>query len=247
MPKIRLVELYAYYGKGKKENLVIEEMTDYFPSNQISVIVGPSGCGKSTLLKAILGIIEYDGDIFFDDEDVYEIPTNKRHMAYISQNINLYPHMTIFENIAFPLKNRKVKREEILYRVREIAKRFGIEHCLNVRAKYLSLGQQQRALIARELVSNPKIVLMDEPLSHLDAPLRQEILKFLKELNKELKLTIIYVTHSFSEAAILADRIYVMDEGKFVEKGTQKQLLKSNNEFVKTLITSEIYEKNQSE
>ena len=242
MPKIRLDELYAYYGKGKKENLVIEDMTEYFPSNKISVIVGPSGCGKSTLLKAMLGIIEYDGDIFFDDVDVYEIPTDKRQMAYISQNNNLYPHMTIFENIAFPLKNKKMKRDEILSRVREIAKTFGIEHCLNVRGKYLSTGQQQRALLARELAGDPKIVLMDEPLSHLDPILKKDILNFIKELNKKLNLTIIYVTHSFSEAALIGDHIYVMENGKFVAKGTQKQLLKSKNEFVQLLVTSEEYE-----
>ena len=243
MPKIRLVELYAYYGKGKNENLVIEEMTDFFPSNQISVIVGPSGCGKTTLLKAMLGILEYDGDIFFDDKDIYDIPTEKRNMAYISQYVNLYPHMTVFDNIAFPLKNKKLPREEILTRVRDIAKKFKIEHCLNVRGRYLSIGQQQRAMLARELVSNPSVVLMDEPVSHLDPVIKQDILNFIKELNKTMKLTIIYVTHSFSEAALIGDVIYVMENGKFVEKGNQKKLLSSNNEFVKALISSEQYEK----
>lgn len=239
MPKIRLVELYAYYGKGKNENLVISEMSDYFPSGKISVIVGPSGCGKTTLLRALLGVIEYDGDIFFDDVDVYDIPTEKRNMAYVSQNISLYPHLTIFENIAFPLRNKRLSRDEILFKVREIAKKFGISHCLNSRPKYLSIGQQQRALLARELVSNPNVVLMDEPVSHLDNENKDNVLSFIKELNQEMKLTIIFVTHSFSEAMKIADEIYVMDEGKFIEKGNPHKIGTSNNEFVAMMRDSE--------
>ena len=141
MPNIELKELYCYYGKGKKENLVIEDMTEYFPSGKISVIMGPSGCGKTTLLKSILGLMEYDGDIFFDDKDIYKIPTYQRNMAYINQDVSLYPHWTIFENIIFPLKNKKMSRDEIYKRARDIAERFGIAHCLNVKPKYLSWGQ----------------------------------------------------------------------------------------------------------
>lgn len=232
MPDIELKELYCYYGKGKKENLVIEDMTEHFPSGKISVIMGPSGCGKTTLLKSILGLMEYDGDIFFDDKDIYKIPTYQRNMAYINQDVSLYPHWTIFENIIFPLKNKKMSRDEIYKRARDIAERFGIAHCLNVKPKYLSWGQQQRALLARELVGGPEVVLMDEPVSHLDKMSKKDVLDFIKELNREWHLTILYVTHSYQEAMEVADQIYVMDQGKFVEKGTPKSIRASINNFV---------------
>lgn len=232
MPNIELKELYCYYGKGKKENLVIEDMTEYFPSGKISVIMGPSGCGKTTLLKSILGLMEYDGDIFFDDKDIYKIPTYQRNMAYINQDVSLYPHWTIFENIIFPLKNKKMSRDEIYKRARDIAERFGIAHCLNVKPKYLSWGQQQRALLARELVGEPEVVLMDEPVSHLDKMSKKDVLDFIKELNREWHLTILYVTHSYQEAMEVADQIYVMDQGKFIEKGTPKSIRASINNFV---------------
>lgn len=235
MPNIELKELYCYYGKGKKENLVIEDMTEHFPSGKISVIMGPSGCGKTTLLKSILGLMEYDGDIFFDDKDIYKIPTYQRNMAYINQDVSLYPHWTIFENIIFPLKNKKMSRDEIYKRARDIAERFGIAHCLNVKPKYLSWGQQQRALLARELVGEPEVVLMDEPVSHLDKMSKKDVLDFIKELNREWHLTILYVTHSYQEAMEVADQIYVMDKGKFIEKGTPKSIQASINNFVCTL------------
>ena len=232
MPNIELKELYCYYGKGKKENLVIEDMTEYFPSGKISVIMGPSGCGKTTLLKSILGLMEYDGDIFFDDKDIYKIPTYQRNMAYINQDVSLYPHWTIFENIIFPLKNKKMSRDEIYKRARDIAERFGIAHCLNVKPKYLSWGQQQRALLARELVGEPEVVLMDEPVSHLDKMSKKDVLDFIKELNREWHLTILYVTHSYQEAMEVADQIYVMDQGKFIEKGAPKSIRASINHVV---------------
>ena len=235
MPNIELKELYCYYGKGKKENLVIEDMTEYFPSGKISVIMGPSGCGKTTLLKSILGLMEYDGDIFFDDKDIYKIPTYQRNMAYINQDVSLYPHWTIFENIIFPLKNKKMSRDEIYKRARDIAERFGIAHCLNVKPKYLSWGQQQRALLARELVGEPEVVLMDEPVSHLDKMSKKDVLDFIKELNREWHLTILYVTHSYQEAMEVADQIYVMDQGKFIEKGTPKSIRASINHFVSAM------------
>lgn len=235
MPDIELKELYCYYGKGKKENLVIEDMTEHFPSGKISVIMGPSGCGKTTLLKSILGLMEYDGDIFFDDKDIYKIPTYQRNMAYINQDVSLYPHWTIFENIIFPLKNKKMSRDEIYKRARDIAERFGIAHCLNVKPKYLSWGQQQRALLARELVGGPEVVLMDEPVSHLDKMSKKDVLDFIKELNREWHLTILYVTHSYQEAMEVADQIYVMDQGKFIEKGTPKFIRASINHFVCTM------------
>lgn len=240
MPEIKLKNLYCYYGKGKNENLVISDMTASFPNGKISVIMGPSGCGKTTLLKSMLGLMEYDGDIYFDDTDVYSIPTYQRHMSYMSQDVYLYPHMTIFENIAFPLRTKKVEREELLKKVRFLAERFDIAHCLNVKPKYLSLGQQQRALLAREIVSDPKVLLMDEPVSHLDTPTKKDILDFIKTLNKDLKRTILYVTHSYKEALEVADRIYVMKEGKFILEGAPNKIMASSDEFVMALKEGEL-------
>lgn len=240
MPEIKLKNLYCYYGKGKNENLVISDMTASFPNGKISVIMGPSGCGKTTLLKSMLGLMEYDGDIYFDDTDVYRIPTYQRHMSYMSQDVYLYPHMTIFENIAFPLRTKKVEREELLKKVRFLAERFDIAHCLNVKPKYLSLGQQQRALLAREIVSDPKVLLMDEPVSHLDTPTKKDILDFIKTLNKDLKRTILYVTHSYKEALEVADRIYVMKEGKFILEGAPNKIMASSDEFVMALKEGEL-------
>ena len=240
MPEIKLKNLYCYYGKGKNENLVISDMTASFPNGKISVIMGPAGCGKTTLLKSMLGLMEYDGDIYFDDTDVYSIPTYQRHMSYMSQDVYLYPHMTIFENIAFPLRTKKVEREELLKKVRFLAERFGIAHCLNVKPKYLSLGQQQRALLAREIVSDPKVLLLDEPVSHLDTPTKKDILDFIKTLNKDLKRTILYVTHSYKEALEVADRIYVMKEGKFILEGAPNKIMASSDEFVMALKEGEL-------
>lgn len=242
MPNIRFRELYCYYGKGKNEHLVISEMNETFPDKKISVIMGPSGCGKTTLLKAILGIVEYDGDIYFDDVDIYDVPVSQRKMAYINQDVSLFPHMTIFDNIAFPLKNKKVERDELFARVREIAERLDIAHCLNVKPKYLSLGQQQRALLAKELVARPEVVLLDEPLSHLDAFSKKESLSLIKELNKEFRQTLIYVTHSYEEAVAVGDYIYVMDAGKFVLKGKTSAIMASDNKFLGLLKEGDRYE-----
>lgn len=232
MPKIELKELYCYYKKGKEENLVISSMSETFPSGKISAIMGPSGCGKTTLLKSILGLLEYDGDILLDGKDIYNVPIHERNMAYISQDVGVYPHLTAFENIAFPLRIKKLERDEIYNRVRAIAERFKIAHCLNVRPKYLSLGQQQRILLARELVGDPSLVLMDEPVSHLDPLSKKDILSFLKELNKEMNFTILFVTHSYKEALSVADRVYVMEEGRFVLKGSPERILSSNDPFL---------------
>ena len=246
MPEIQLKELYCYYGKGKKENLVISEMSEVFPSGKISVIMGPSGCGKSTLLKSMLGLMEYDGDILFDGKDIYDVPTHKRNMAYINQDVSLYPHLTVFENIAFPLRNRKIERDELFLRVRKIAERFGIAHCLNVRPKYLSLGQQQRALLARELVGEPEVLLMDEPVGHLDPLTKKGVLEFIKQINKEYRRTILYVTHSFKEATIVGDAIYVMKEGRFVLKGNPAQIMSSQDEFVMKMREADLYEEKKA-
>lgn len=242
MPYIKLDELYCFYKKGKEENLVISDLSAYFPNHKINIILGPSGCGKTTLLRSILGLQDYDGDILVDGKDLYEVPIYKRKMSYINQDVSLYPHYTIFENIAFPLRNKKLERDEILKKSRQIALQFGIEHTLNVKPKYLSLGQQQRALLARELVKEPDLLLLDEPLSHLDKPLKRDILSFIKEMQHKSGLTILYVTHSLYEAAVIADRIYIMEEGKFTLSGSLDEVLASNNSFVKALKETEGYE-----
>ncbi len=229
----------SYKSKKKGEIRVINKMNAIFPSSSFSLILGPSGCGKSTLLKALTGSIDYEGEILYDGSSLKELPQDKLGIAYVPQEIHLYPFLTIFDNIAFPLKIRKTPREELLKKVRDIALELDISPCLNVRPKYCSMGQRQRAMIARELVSEPKAVFFDEPLSSVDKRNRDEICHLLKKYQQEHKATFIYVTHSFSEATFLGDTIYIMEHGEFVAKGSPMHLINSGNPYLRSIEESE--------
>jgi len=238
MPNIRFKDVNIYYGKKNARQDVVENLNVCFFNNEINVLLGDSGSGKTTLLKSLVDMVEYEGEIFIDDTELGKTLINKRGVSYASQNINLFPHMTIFENIAFPLKVRKLPRDEILKRTRDIAERLDISICLNQRGRYLSIGQQQRAILARELVSNPKILLMDEPFSSLDPVIRKDLCKLVKSLQKELGITVIYVTHDYDEAINLADHLFILQEGNIVASGTPRNLIDSNNEYLETMYKS---------
>ena len=195
----------------------------------MNVILGKSGCGKTTFLRCLLGKMSYEGSILFDDMDVSSLPLEKRNIAYVSQEYGLYPHFTVFENIAFPLKLLGAPRKEIEERVNTIADELGLAPCLSRKPRYLSGGQQQRVAIARALVKDPEIVLFDEPLSNLDAPKRSEILVLLKKRFQNGHPTVVYVTHNYYEALNLADKIFVLDQGKFVFSGTPKETQENMN------------------
>ncbi|ADG12696.1 ABC transporter related protein [Methanocaldococcus infernus ME] len=188
---------------------------------EFMALLGPSGSGKSTLLYTIAGIYKpTSGKIYFDDIDVTELPPKDRNIGLVFQNWALYPHMKVFNNIAFPLELRKYPKQEIEKKVKEIAKMLQIDHLLNRYPHQLSGGQQQRVAIARALVKEPNVLLLDEPLSNLDALLKIEVRAELKRLQKELGITTVYVTHDQAEALAMADRIAIIRKGKILQIGS---------------------------
>lgn len=225
----------SYSNKQKISFKAIDDLSCNFVDGKFNVIIGPSGCGKTTLLRCIIGSMAYDGMITVDGLDFSTISTRHRKLGYVSQAYSLYPMMTIFDNIAFPLRNKKVGREEIIKRVNEVAKMLSLEDCLNRIPRQISGGQQQRTALARTIVNNPNIFLLDEPFSNIDPLMRSQERRILKRVSESFNKTVIYVTHDFNEAVTLADYIFVMNEGKIVEKGTPNEILDSENEVVVSL------------
>jgi ABC-type sugar transport system ATPase subunit len=182
---------------------------------ELFTFVGPSGCGKSTALNLIAGLEQAtEGKIFFDDRSVGHLDPKDRDVAMVFQSYALYPHLTVYENVAFPLRIRKRPKDEVDRAIQEIAKVVGIEQLLARRPKELSGGQRQRVALARALVRRPQVFLMDEPLSNLDARLRLEMRVEIKRIHAEYRVTTVYVTHDQEEAMVLSDRIAVMSRGK---------------------------------
>ena len=181
MPKITIKNLkVTYKNKRKSEVVALDNFNCVIEPDSFNVVVGYSGCGKTTFLRCIAGLIDYDGSIYFDDDNVDKLSPKERNIAFVSQNYVLYPRMTIFDNIAFPLVNKGASKEEIVKRVYEVADRLDIRYCLSRKPKHLSGGQQQRVALARALVKKPSIYLFDEPLSNLDNINRIEAKKLIK-------------------------------------------------------------------
>ncbi len=198
------------------------------------VLVGPSGCGKSTTLRMIAGLEEItSGSIYIDDRCVNNVPPKDRDISMVFQNYALYPHMSVYENLAFGLKLRKTPRSEIAARVDEAAQFLGLGDLLKRLPKQLSGGQRQRVALGRALVRKPRVFLFDEPLSNLDAKMRVEMRSEINRLHKQLKATMIYVTHDQTEAMTLGDRIVVMDQGRIQQVSDPLHLYNSpQNTFV---------------
>jgi multiple sugar transport system ATP-binding protein len=209
-------------------------------SGECLVLLGPSGCGKTTLLRLLAGLEPLDsGEIWIGDRRVDQLEPARRDVAMVFQNYALYPHLSVFDNIAFPLRTRHVATAEIDRRVREAAARVGLAELLARRPAQLSGGQQQRVALARAIVRNPSVYLMDEPLSNLDAQLRLQTRTELKRLHRELGTTMIYVTHDQSEAMTLGGRIAVMQRGAIVQIGAPLDLYRQPvNAFVGTFLGS---------
>ena len=189
------------------------------------VLVGPSGCGKSTTLRMIAGLEEItDGELYIDDKLMNDVAPKDRNIAMVFQNYALYPHMTVYENMAFSLKLKKCSKEEIDKRVREAAHILNITEYLDRKPKALSGGQRQRVAIGRAIVRNPAVFLMDEPLSNLDAKLRNQMRAELIKLRQRIDTTFIYVTHDQTEAMTLGDRIVIMKDGFIQQVGTPQQV-----------------------
>ena len=193
----------------------VDEVSLEILDKELLVLVGPSGCGKSTTLRMVAGLEEItDGTIIIEDRVVNDVPPKDRDIAMVFQNYALYPHMTVYKNMAFGLKLRGYPKAEIEERVQDAARILGIEELLERKPKQLSGGQRQRVAVGRAIVRKPKVFLFDEPLSNLDAKLRVEMRAELNKLHNSLQTTMIYVTHDQIEAMTLGDRIVVMDEGK---------------------------------
>ena len=193
--------------------------------NEFIVLVGPSGCGKSTTLRMVAGLEDISaGDLFIDGERMNDVAPKDRDIAMVFQNYALYPHMTVYENMAFSLKLKKTPKEEIDKAVREAAEILDITQYLDRKPKALSGGQRQRVAIGRAIVRNPKILLMDEPLSNLDAKLRNQMRAEIIKLRKKINTTFIYVTHDQVEAMTLGDRIVIMKDGFIQQIGTPQEV-----------------------
>jgi multiple sugar transport system ATP-binding protein len=210
------------------------------PDKEFLVLVGPSGCGKSTTLRMIAGLEEASGgEIFIGTEKVNDVPPKDRDIAMVFQNYALYPHMTVFENMSFGLRLRRVPKREIRERVEHAAKILDITDLLQRRPKQLSGGQRQRVAMGRAIVRNPKVFLFDEPLSNLDAKLRVQMRTEIKRVHQKVKTTTVYVTHDQVEAMTLADRVVVMNGGRVEQVGTPNDLYhKPKTRFVAGFIGS---------
>jgi len=228
------------------EVVAVRDMNLHVKDGEFMILLGPSGCGKTTTLRMIAGLEEptkgqiYIGDkLVADPEKGVFVPPRDRDIAMVFQSYALYPHMTVYDNIAFPLKLRKVPKQEIDRRVREVAEMLGLTELLNRKPRELSGGQRQRVALGRAIVRKPKVFLMDEPLSNLDAKLRVKMRAELKKLQRQLGVTTIYVTHDQVEAMTMGDRIAVINQGVLQQVGTPDEVYdRPANTFVAGFIGS---------
>lgn len=216
----------------------IGDITFEVPDGQFWVLVGPSGCGKSTILRTIAGLEQAtEGSLYIGDVLVNQVPARQRDVAMVFQNYALYPHMTVAENLSFGLRMRNADRTTIESRVEAVARSLNIDRLLDRKPKQLSGGQQQRVALGRAIAREPKVFLLDEPLSNLDAQLRDDTRAQLKQLHYRLGITTIYVTHDQVEAMTLADRIVVLDRGRIQQIGDPQDIYaKPANRMVATFL-----------
>ena len=221
MAQITLRDVYKTYG----DVVAVDHVSLVAEDGEFVALVGPSGCGKTTTLNLVAGLIEItDGEIYIGDKQINDLDPKDRDLAMVFQNYALYPNKTVYQNLAFPLKMRKIKGDEIKSRVDKTAELLSIGHLLHRRPKELSGGQQQRVALGRALVRNPKAFLMDEPLSNLDAKLRVQMRAELKRFHQELQATVLYVTHDQMEAVTMADKMAVMYDGVVQQYGPPDEI-----------------------
>lgn len=224
--KVQLNNITKKYG----QTLAVDNFSTELPDGHLICLLGPSGCGKSTILNMLCGIIPVtQGNIFFDDKDVTKLPPDQRNIGMVFQNYALYPHMTVQENIAFPLEVQKVSKKERFAKAEEIAKLVHVDGLLKRYPSELSGGQQQRVAIARALIKNPALLLMDEPLSNLDARLRLEMREEIRRIQQETGVTTVFVTHDQEEAMSISDSIVLMKNGVLIQSGLSQELYNNPN------------------
>ena len=237
MSNVILKNVRKTYDNNKT---VINNVNLEIKDKEFVVLVGASGCGKSTLLRMIAGLEDItSGEIFIGEQKVNNIPPKDRDIAFVFQSYALYPHMTVRENIAFGLKMRKVPKEEIDKKVQHAAEILNLGEYLDRKPKQLSGGQRQRVALGRAIVRNPKVFLMDEPLSNLDAKLRVQMRSEIKKLHEKLQTTFIYVTHDQTEALTMGDRIVLLNNGDIQQVDTPEEVYNNpKNTFVAGFIGS---------
>lgn len=228
MAQVRVKTLTKNFGS----TVAVDNVTLDFPDGQLTVLVGPSGCGKTTLLRMLAGLEEPTaGEVYIRGREVGHVPAWDRNVAMVFQSYALYPHMTVFKNMAFPLEARRMSRQEIRKRVEETAQILGLEGMLDRHPRQLSGGQMQRVAIGRAIVRQPDVFLMDEPLSNLDAKLRVNMRAELKRLQRDLGVTTVYVTHDQAEAMTLADQLVVINNGRVLQVGDPETVYNHPNEM----------------
>jgi len=230
MADVKLVNVTKKFGNV----VAVDNVNIYVNDGEFFVLLGPSGCGKTTTLRIVAGLEEVtSGEVYIGGRLVNDVPPKDRDIAMVFQNYALYPHMNVYKNISFGLELRKVPRDVIDKKVKEVAAMLGLENLLDRKPRELSGGQRQRVALARAIVRDPKVYLMDEPLSNLDAKLRVQTRGELIKLHERLGVTTIYVTHDQVEAMTLGDRVVVINKGKIQQIGTPKEVFdKPANKFV---------------
>lgn len=227
-------------GLNKRYNNItaVDDLYLEINKGELLSILGPSGCGKTTTLRMVGGFIPADsGKVILEGQDMTLIPPNLRPTATVFQSYALFPHMNVIQNVCYGLKFKNLKKREMISRGEQMLEMVGLRHCRNKPVNQLSGGEQQRVALARAMVMNPKVLLLDEPLSNLDAKLRQKMRKEIRDIQKELGITALYVTHDQEEALSISDRIAVMNNGKIEQVGTPRTVYNSPaNRFVAEFI-----------
>lgn len=231
---IRLGNLTKYY----EDVTALKQLDAEIKAGSLVSLLGPSGCGKSTILNLIAGLIKpSEGEIHFEQKLMNDVEPEHRNIGMVFQNYALYPHMSVLKNIIFPLKLKNVPKKDVEKRAREIAKLVKIEDLLHRKPSALSGGQQQRVAIARALVKNPKVLLLDEPLSNLDARLRIEMREEIKNIQKKTQITTLFVTHDQEEAMSISDHILLLNEGELQQYANPKEMYdQPSNKFVASFL-----------
>ncbi len=231
---------FSHVNKSYGSNKIVSDLDLELPDGSFTVLVGPSGCGKSTSLRMLAGLETISsGDIFIGDRNVTKLEPKERDIAMVFQNYALYPHLSVRENIAFPLRAIKTSRSAAIKRASDVGDSLGLGHLLDRKPKDLSGGQQQRVAIGRAIIREPSVFLFDEPLSNLDAKLRVETRTELLQIQRRLGITSLYVTHDQEEAMTLSDRMVVMREGQVAQLGTPHEVYsKPNSTFVAAFVGS---------